>query len=191
MKFKKIKAHLWIVLVGYLMLMAGVCVQTSWTEFFMLGGSLTMMLGTMGWIAKILGDLGSKENSQMKFQKNNPYFWLVLVSYLMLMTGIYLGSDQYTFLVAVGILTIVLGAAGWMGKALKVSGSNEDDHEYNPKMKFKKINPYLWLVLIGYLMLMAGVYLGSDLSGFLQLGGFYTMVLGVAVFGTKKYARAF
>ena len=46
-------------------------------------------------------------------------------------------------------------------------------------MKLKKIKPYLWMVLVGYLMLMVGVYLKDDLPFFLGLGGIFTMGLGV------------
>ncbi len=45
-------------------------------------------------------------------------------------------------------------------------------------MKFKKINPFPWIVLTGYLLCMIAVYLKNDLPEFLNALGYLTMVVG-------------
>ena len=198
MKCKKIKPHLWIISVGYLMLIAGVYLRTTWPEFLMWGGLFTVILGTIGWMGNSQGFSvsGSDEdrheyNLQMKFKKINPYLWIVSVGYFALMAGISLGSDWYVFLQLCGIFTMVQGAIGRLGNAPGAFGSDEDGNEYNPQMKFKKINPHFWIILVGYLMFMAGIYLQSDWSEFLLQAGVYTILLGVIVLGTEKYMRDF
>ncbi len=45
-------------------------------------------------------------------------------------------------------------------------------------MQFKKINPFLWAALAGYLLFMASVYLKHDLPFFLGMLGVSMMVIG-------------
>ena len=129
----------------------------------------------------------------MKCKKIKPHLWIISVGYLMLMAGVYLRTTWPEFLMWGGLFTVILGTIGWMGnpQGFSVSGSDEDRHEYNLQMKFKKINPHFWIILVGYLMFMAGVYLQSDWSEFLLQAGVYTILLGVIVLGTEKYMRDF
>ena len=122
----------------------------------------------------------------MKLKKIEPNLWVILVGYLILMAGIYLRTDLPGFLGVFGIVTMALGALSWIGNLLEVSGSDEGEHTYNPEtkrgwiqMKFRKINPHFWIVLVGYLIVMAGVYLKKDLPGFLGALGLFTLLLGV------------
>ncbi len=123
MKLKKIKPYLWIVLVGYLMLMVGVYLKDDLPFFLGLGGIFTMGLGVLSWMGNVLefpipgpdGDARTYTPQmrrgwiQMKLKKINPYFWIVLVGYLMLMAYFYLVSDLPEFFVQAGGCMIGLG----------------------------------------------------------------------------------
>ena len=140
MKLKKIKPYLWIVLVGYLMLMVGVYLEEDLPFFLWLGGIFTMGLGVLSWMGNVLGfpipgtDGDARTYTpqtrrgwiQMKLKKINPYLWIVLVGYLMLMVGVYLEEDLPFFLWLGGIFTMGLGILSWMGNISGFSGSSSD-----------------------------------------------------------------
>ncbi len=45
-------------------------------------------------------------------------------------------------------------------------------------MNLKKINPFPWIALTGYLLFMVAVYLKHDLPEFLDALGYFTMLIG-------------